>query len=411
MKILIFTEIFDCGGIDTVIINLINSWPNSKDEFVIVANHNYPGLQVIEKNVNGRALRVEKHYTYIYSNFINYISSKSSLLMKLVRILSPIIKYLFLAHDVFALRRVIFKHKADAMIVINGGYPGGDSCRAAAICWSLFEGKRSIHNFHNLATKPRFVFLIQETIIDILLNLCTAKFITVSKASADSMKNRPCISDEKVGYIHNGIDVTKIKTGLQNTNIRSELGLSTKTPLCLMLGTYEPRKGHEFLLRSFKLVLKKVPSAHLVICGYGFPEEVTFVSDLVAKMELNEHIHLFNFRTDAMSFLPQADVLLVSSQAFESFGLTSVEAMVRKIPVVATNVGGVPEVVCNGDGGYCVSKDDSHAYSNRIIEFLLDERLRKEQGQKGAERVARMFTSKVMAEKYYALLQKVAVVE
>lgn len=400
LKILLFTEIYDCGGIDTFIINLINSWPNREDTFVIVANSDYPGLRLIEKRVT-RPCEVIRHNLTTYPNlFINI-----PVFQTLKRIASPLLRYLFFCLTVWSLRKPLLQTKADVLMVINGGYPGGDTCRAAAISWGLFSEKRkSIHNFHNIANKAPWHSAIQERFIDCLLCRYTNQFVTVSNAAAESMSLRPLIASKKLTrYIHNGLEVApNVQVG--ECSIRDEIEISGTTPLCLMLGTYEPRKGHCFLFQAFKRVLEEVPDAHLLVCGFGFPLELKQVSEYVKDFQLSEHVHLMNFRTDISHLLTSSDVLVVASQSYESFGFTSVEAMAHKVPVVATDVGGIPEVVVNGEGGYCVGSRDVDSYARCIIKLLKDEALRKEQGERGYKRYRTFFTAEVMASKYAKLI-------
>jgi glycosyltransferase involved in cell wall biosynthesis len=402
LKILLFTEIFDCGGVDTFIVNLINEWPVSDDEFVIVANSNYPGLKIIEEKL-ARPCEVIRHRELIYSN----ITGGGYFLRLIRKAFSPVLRYLFIVYNVWILRQYLLHSNADALMVINGGYPGGDSCRAAAISWGLFSGKsKSIHNFHNIAHPPAWHSSIQERIVDWLVSRYTSQFITVSNAAAQSISKRSVIAGKGMtGYIHNGLAITP-DASKQIGNIRREIGISRTTPLCLMLGTYEPRKGHYFLFRAFKKVLVEIPDAHLLVCGFGFPHEVVQVSAYVKELNLESQVHLMDFRRDISHLLDSTDVLVVASQAYESFGYTSVEAMVHKVPVVATDVGGIPEVVVNGEGGYCVGKDDVDSYAQAIVTLLKDSALRKEQGERGYLRYLNNFSATVMSRKYADLILK-----
>jgi len=401
MKILIFTEIFDCGGIDTFIINLINNWPRSGDSFVIIANSNYPGLKIIEDKLI-RPCEIIRHSVPIYSNF----PSSTFITKAIKKTFYPILGYFSICFNVLAFRNLLTRTNAQVMMVINGGYPGADSCRAAAISWRLFAGKgKSIHNFHNISQKAPWYLFIQENIIDWILCKCVSQFVTVSKAAADSISVRNIIFRKNITrYIYNGINVPSSVINFEG-NIRDELGISETTPLCLLLATYEPRKGHYFLFTAFKKVIAKVPNAHLLVCGYGLPEEINLVSKYIRDMELGDHIHLMGFKSDISNLFNNADVLLVSSQSYESFGFTSVEAMARKVPVVATDVGGIPEVVINGEGGYCVSRNDSTVYADNIIKLLENEDLRKEQGLRGYKRFKELFTAETMALKYAEIIQ------
>lgn len=407
MKITLFTEIFDCGGVDTFIINIINNWPFKEDVFVIIANANYPGLDLIERRLV-RPCQIIRHNKLIYSNLF-----KSNLLLKTsLRLVGPVLRYLVIGLNVFTLRHILLETKPDALMVINGGYPGGDSCRAAAISWAIFGPKPlSIHNFHNIAQKAPWFLFLQESFVDWLLCKCTAKFVTVSKAAYKSISLRPSIvRKNNTSYIHNGFQVSSITNKLKK-NVKDEIGLSKNMPLCLMLATYEPRKGHYFLFNAFKKVLDEIPDAHLLVCGYGFPHEIEFVSGLVRDMGLHKNVHLMGFRTDVSELLISSDVLVVASQEYESFGYTSIEAMAHKVPVVATNVGGIPEVVVNGEGGYCVAHDDVDSFARHIVLLLKDRKLREAQGELGYKRYKGFFTAEKMSAQYAEIIHELTTSE
>lgn len=408
MKIALFTEIFDCGGVDTFIANLINNWPNKDDHFVIIANANYPGLRVVEERLT-RPCEIVRHDVLIYSNVLN-----GNFPLKLLRkVLSPLLRYLLIGYNILAFRKLLLDRRCDRLMVINGGYPGGDSCRAATISWGLFSGKpAAIHNFHSIVTRAPWYQTLQEYVTDRLVCRFSGQFVTVSRAAASSMSRRPSISSRKaIRYIYNGLD--SVRTPAPDKNVRDEVGIPESAPLCLMLGTYGAQKGHRFLFTAFRKVLETVPDAHLLVCGYGFRHEVRQVTSLVGEFQLADRVHLMGFRKDLSHLLDNADVLVVASQSYEAFGFTSVEAMAHKVPVVATNVGGIPEVVADNEGGYCVDSCDPEAFAQRVVMLLGDKALRLEQGNRGYERFQQLFTATTMSAKYAEVirLQKINVRE
>ena len=407
MKVLLFTEMYTPGGIDTFIINLINHWPHEDDSFVIIANHDYPGLDVIEANLT-RSSEIIRHNLLLYPNVLSH-----HLFQKIIKQwLNPVLKYLFLFFNVMSLKTILRQASADMLMVVNGGYPGGDSCRAANIAWGIFMNKpRSIHNYHSLVRKAPWYLAVQEKLVDGLVCKYSSQFVTVSKAAADTMVLRPQVVEKsKVTYIHNGLEM-KLSQPVNEKNIRDEIGISADTPLCLMLATCEPKKGHLFLFKAFKIVLQKVPSAHLLICGFAFPYEAQVVESYVRNMKLKENVHLMGFRPDVSHLIDNADVLVVPSQEFESFGYVSVEAMIHKTPIVATNVGGIPEVVVNGEGGYCSEKHDINLFAQHIVQLLTDKALRKKQGERGFQRYQNYFTASKMASKYAELIHHVGEID
>jgi glycosyltransferase involved in cell wall biosynthesis len=246
-----------------------------------------------------------------------------------------------------------------------------------------------------------------EYFIDHLVAKYTKVFVTVSEVCANSLKNRSALKKTNVHIIFNGIDVSSNNDFLikKEKNLREELSIEVDSKICLMLGTYEPRKGHSFLLKAFRRVVDVLPSAHLVICGYGFPAEIEKVKIVRDSLSLQANVHLFGFREDVPWLLKQSDVLAVPSQAFESFGLIIVEAMSFKVPVVATRVGGIPEVLRDGHGGYCVDSKDIKGFANYLILFLQDKRFCEEQGVKGFKRYQTLFTAQRMAKEYALLIR------
>lgn len=407
VRVFFLTENTHCGGLDTFITSLVNNWPHPDDELTIICNQSHPGCAVIERNLL-RACRVIRHSVRLYPEMA--LNTKAPVLRSGRRLLSPILKYAFFTYYVLAFGRMLRHSGADRLMVINGGHPGGDSCRAAIIAWALFKKNKpfAVYNFHNLAVKPRWFERWQETLIDRLLGKFSKKLIAVSQACARSMENRPAFDRSNcLIYIYNGISAAPVKQPLSSCGIRMELGIPESSPVCLMLATYEPRKGHEFLLRAFEIVLTETPNTHLVICGFGYPDEIAHVQSLVERLDLFERVHLCEFRNDTATLLKQANVLLVPSQEFESFGLTSVEAMAQSVPVVATRVGGIPEVVENYDGGVCVAPNDIEGFARNIIRFLQDGEYAKTQGRKGHQRYLRLFTVDRMAKQYAEIVRQV----
>ena len=97
-------------------------------------------------------------------------------------------------------------------------------------------------------------------------------------------------------------------------------------------------------------------------------------------------------------------MLLVPSQAFESFGLTIIEAMSVGVPVVATDVGGIPEVLGNNVGGYVCSKDSPIQFADAAIKVLRNQELAKEIGEQGRARFESLFMNTVMSKEYEKVL-------
>lgn len=404
MRIALVTENTYCGGLDSFIVTLVEAWPHPEDELVLVCNHDHPGLEVIGRRVT-RKLAILGHRLPLASRWLARLPAGP-----VAKALSPLARYGAFAAQLLGMRRLLGKLRPDRVMVINGGYPAGDSCRAASIAWDQIRGTRpkAVHNVHNLAYPARWWEAPLERLIDARVGQASAAFIAVSEACAASLPaNRPdaVAAGTPVGHVHNGI----LPPPEPAAALRAELGIAADAPLALMLGTYEARKGHELLLRAFAKVVAGLPEARLVICGFGYPHDVARVEALVAAHGLEGRVHLLGFRDDVPALLRAADVLVVASQSFESFGLTLVEAMAQRVPVLATRVGGVPEVVGGEDepdcAGFLVAHDDCDAYADKLERLLADEGLRRRFGEQGHARYSRRFTAARMAGEYAALVR------
>ena len=263
----------------------------------------------------------------------------------------------------------------------------------------------SIHNFHNLAVNMRWWEAWIENRIDGRVERSSKRIVSTSHASAESIRVRPAIaSSTKVGFIHNGTEGPPARD-LSRTTIREALSIPSDSPIVAMLGTYEPRKGHRFLLEAFVRVREALPKAHLVISGFGQADEIARVEGFVDELGLNDFVHLEGFWIDRHDLMEEASVVVVSSQGFESFGLTLVEAMSHKVPVVSTRIGGTPEVMHKDEGGFSVEPHDLVGFADKITLLLSDKAIWQEKSNGGYRRYQEYFTIERMAAEYAALVR------
>lgn len=402
MKLLIFIENIQKGGVDSFCSKLINNWPNPDDTFTIVCNKSHPGRD----NMEGL---IERPCKFIYHNIpLSWTLSKKMIFLpgSVRRLFQPFFRLPLLPLQYFLIRNIFLKEPAEELLVVNGGFPGGESCRIANIVWYKMGRGKSTHNFHNFAVAPRLGFGWYENWLDGIFSKSVKLFISVSKACLESLKVRKTFKQIDNGIcIYNGLEDPGSDKKI-NFDIRENIGVSKDTPVCLMLGTYEERKGHRFVFESFEQVLREVPEAHLVVCGGSSKEEFKKVDRIRKNTPGGERIHLFGFIHNGASLISQIDVLLIGSQEFESFGYTAVEAMARRKPIVSTNIGGLPEVVGTDNScGYIVDSKDTEKFSKKVVQLLKSRELRESMGLAGRQRVKRMFAAKQMSEKYLLFIR------
>ena len=116
-------------------------------------------------------------------------------------------------------------------------------------------------------------------------------------------------------------------------------------------------------------IIKKNKNIFLLIFGFG---EKNSVEKLVIKSSANINIFLNDFEENNIGLIRECDALVIPSQKYESFGYTALEAISQKKPVVATDCGGLPEVIKNNITGFIVKKDNPVMFANKILDLIYE---------------------------------------
>ncbi len=180
-------------------------------------------------------------------------------------------------------------------------------------------------------------------------------------------------------------------------------GIPGEAPLALAVGRLIEQKDHATLLRGFALVRAEVPDARLAILGSGPLEAET--RRLAAELGLEDAVTLPG-RTEIRDWLERADVFVHTSR-WEGFGIVLLEAMLAGLPVVATRVSAVPEVVADGETGILVEPGDHTALAKAVGALLADSERATALGETGRLRARTEFSVARMAEETEAVYNEV----
>ena len=408
MNICFFTENYYKGGLDTFLINLVNSWPNDDDVLTLTCNGNHAGLETIETQVI-RQISIEK-YNYVFTSDLSkkrdHLTFRFSFfLYGLIVLASRFLQYPFLAMWYVLTLTSYFKgSKFDRLMVVNGGYPASLLGRCAIIAWWL-AGKKNepIMNFHNSASPSPWYSKIFDNLIDRYVVRFSSHIISVSSDCLDSLRSRPAfVGCDKLSFIYNGISDPAIQEDFECLGFNKP----KVQPYFLMLATYEERKGHSYLLKAFQSLVLEFPDAKLKIFGHGQSHELARVEEEVFGLGLCDKVTLGSFQSDINELLCGAVALVVPSQSHESFGLTIIEAMSRGVPVVTTDVGGMPEVLNKSGAGYVCSRDNYLEFGLKLRDILKYPELASELAMNGRKTFEERYSAIKMARKYAALIRK-----
>ena len=196
---------------------------------------------------------------------------------------------------------------------------------------------------------------------------------------------------EKLVTIHYGLD--EVPTAPSEVTPET-LGIRADAPLVLAIGRLIEQKGHATLLEAFARVHRTHPDARLAILGWGPLEAPT--KELVRKLGLDDAAFVLG-RVEPRDWLARADVFAHTSQ-WEGFGIVLLEAMLARLPVVATRVSAIPEIVVDGETGLLTPPGDAAAVADALGRLLDDVALRRTLGEAGLDRAHSEFSVERMVE-------------
>lgn len=210
------------------------------------------------------------------------------------------------------------------------------------------------------------------------------------------------IRRERMTVIPNGIPPGE-PADSDRFDVRRELGIGTGQLLLLSVGRLVYQKGHEYLIQAVRAIVDQFPIVQVAICGEGPLHEQ--LQSQIERLSLGDHIHLLGNRMDVGRLLAGADGFVLPSR-WEGLPVALLEAMERGLPVIATRVEGVEEVIQGRHQGLLVPPEDARALAAALKEMLSSEKLRREMGEGARARVREAYTVDIMCEKYLSLMQR-----
>jgi glycosyltransferase involved in cell wall biosynthesis len=230
----------------------------------------------------------------------------------------------------------------------------------------------------------------------------TDAVVAVSEAVAQRRDIEPIRGRTRV--IPNGVEPAAALRS--RAAVRAELGEPEDRIVAIIVARIDGRKGHETLLRALAHMQGTPVAARLTLWVAGDGAQRPAMEELAREMGLSPApVRFLGFRSDVPDLLAAADLFILPSLA-EGLPLSVLEAMAHRLPVIATPVGGVPEVVVLEETGLLVPTEEPEALAAAIERLGEDEKTRRRLGAAGYERVLREFSFDRMVERYNRLYQE-----
>jgi len=230
--------------------------------------------------------------------------------------------------------------------------------------------------------------------------------ITTSKSIAENMVQWNGFDPHRISAIPTGVDLHRFDLDLPPLRLRAELGLSPEARLVGVVSVLRSWKGHPDFLRAACDVKKRWPNTYFIIVGEG-PRRSQIEGDLL-QMGIEEFVFLIGHRDEIPQILQDLDVFVLPSYANEGVPQALLQAMAMQRPVVATAVGGIPEVVTSGKEGLLCEPQNPKALASNILQILENPSEAEKMGRTARQRVIKHFSLERMVDRlediYYRML-------
>ena len=218
------------------------------------------------------------------------------------------------------------------------------------------------------------------------------------------------IAPETIAYNPNGLDpaVYLNEACSAGGGLRQSLNIPGSAPIVLTLARYSHEKAPETMLDVFTRVLESRPHCRYLVAGSGMTADQE-MGEHVRARGLEDRVHLLGVQSNVAALLKAADVFLLPSR-FEGFPNVLMEAMAMGLPVVASNVGGCPDLVRHGQDGFLHEWEDQGGMAQSVLALLADAELSQRLGKSGRKRVLEEFSLQKLGDRtlkrYEELLAK-----
>jgi glycosyltransferase involved in cell wall biosynthesis len=200
------------------------------------------------------------------------------------------------------------------------------------------------------------------------------------------------LAKDRFALVYNAVDRSRVLTdACRAAEFRRRYGVPADRIVVVQVSWMIPEKGIQTLLKTAQLLLTQNKKAHFVLVGEGNYRQ-QFMDEAV-QLGIADHVSWTGLIEDpiAAGVYDAADIVCQLSQWEELFGWMIAEGMAHGKPIVATRVGGIPELVTDGVSGFLVERDDAREAAEKLQLLIENESLRREMGQAGRELVAKKF--------------------
>ncbi len=249
--------------------------------------------------------------------------------------------------------------------------------RVAAI---FFKPKATIIEEHSMYTEKKFYHVL----IDRFLGIFTDKIIVCSNSVLYFTANQEKIGKDKFFLIYNSVDSKRFSVSAPKADLRKKYGFSGNDFIVGTVGMLIPKKGHRFLIEAASSLRGSIPGLKVLIIGDG--EQKDTLEKLAGSYNLKDKVIFMGERQDVPELMKIMDIFVLPSLQ-EGFPMTILEAMYMGLPVIASDISGIPEIIENGENGLLVPPSDAGLLKEKIVALYNDADSRERYGSNARKKI------------------------
>lgn len=263
----------------------------------------------------------------------------------------------------------------------------------AVLLGMIYARKRNIKHIwhvHEIIVHPKPI----AAIFPYLLNKYSDVVVCNSEATKNNLTTRIPSLENKCVVVHNGLApaINKQNDGVKLK--RADLGFTDSDIIITLVGRISRLKGHKWLLNTYLKFLSK-SNLKILFVGSPVPGQEYYLADVeqfIADNAIGNNVKIISFTKDLENIWDLTDIAIVPSTEAESFGLVALEAMLAKKPVIASDAGGLKEIVVNNATGILVDASNERKLADAIFQLMESKETRMQFGERGYERAISEFS-------------------
>jgi len=265
---------------------------------------------------------------------------------------------------------------------------------------AFLSNTKAVHSEHGFSPGEKKISVFLRW----LLSCKARKIVTRSQSLANEIKRLWHVPNKKLYPISSGINASKFNEEYNRQTIRQELGFNDEDFLIGLVARLELIKDHETLIKSVAFAIQKVENLKLVLVGDGSLKG--YLKSLSSELGISDNVVFLGHRSDIAKMLSMLDLFVLTSKR-EGTSTAIMEAMAMGLPVIATDVGGNPELIQNDYNGLLTPPGEPDTLGKKIIDLISNSEKRFYLGTQGKEVFYNNYTIEIYMRNYQNLFAQI----